>query len=77
MTKTFTQNDIIRFVYEETQTTSEIESVHNAIWKDSDMQDFYYEVSEIRNSLGQLKLEPSERVTQNILNYSRAFSLHQ
>ncbi|MFN6946678.1 MAG: hypothetical protein ACK4ND_17145 [Cytophagaceae bacterium] len=75
MTRTFTQNDVLRFVYNEVNL-QEKEEIHNAILMDSGLLEFYYEMSEIRNEMKALKREPSDRAMENILNYSRAFSYH-
>lgn len=75
MTKTFTQNDVIRFVYEEL-TSPEREEIQNAIIINNELLEYYKEVDEIINDLHALRLKPSDRVTENILSYSRSLSLH-
>lgn len=70
MIKTFTQNDVIRYVYEET-LEEENELIANLLLTDTEMQDFYYELLAIKNDLNKIYFGPSESVTQHILDYSR------
>jgi hypothetical protein len=74
MTQTFTQNDVIRYFYNEV-TTQEKRDIQNAMLWDNDLQEFYQELVQLKRSLNKIKKEPSDRVIQNILNYSRSFSL--
>jgi hypothetical protein len=72
MIKTFTQNDVLRLYYSEVsaQEKSEIE---NAIIVNSDLADFYYELIQLEASLNKIKMQPSEKAINNILNYSKSF----
>jgi hypothetical protein len=74
MIKTFTQNDVIRFFYNEVTETEKTE-IQNAMLWDSDLSDYYQELVQMEASLNKVKKEPSGKVIENILNYSRKFSL--
>ena len=75
MTKTFTQDDIIRFIYDETdqQEKREIES---ALLCDGDLLDTYRKYLEIKKQLDLDLSVPPQRVIDNILNYSKSYYLH-
>ena len=75
MTKTYTQNDVIRYFYNEV-TTQEKQGIENAMLWDNDLLDFYQELGQLKTSLNKIKREPSGRVIENILNFSRSFSMH-
>jgi hypothetical protein len=74
MTKTFTQNDVLRFYYNEVTETEKTE-IENAILMNDSLGDFYYELIEADASLNKIKKEPSDKCIENILNYSKSFSL--
>jgi hypothetical protein len=71
MTKTFTQNDLIRFLYHETSEQEERE-INKALICDSELQAQYKELIATKNQLDVARLEPSAIVVENILNYSRS-----
>ncbi|HEY8401772.1 MAG TPA: hypothetical protein VIK89_10940 [Cytophagaceae bacterium] len=76
MIKTFTPNDVIRFVYDEV-TETEKEEIKNAILSDNSLLNLYYELSATTVELEKIVKQPSEKVIDNILNFSRAFSYQQ
>ena len=76
MIATFTRDDIIRYVYLETSDEENL-LIEQTLLTESDLQQFYEEVLEVKNDLERLKKSPSERAIQNILAYSRSFSLTQ
>jgi hypothetical protein len=71
MIKTFTQNDLIRFLYHETSEQEERE-INKALICDSELQEQYKELIATKNQLDVARLEPSAIVVENILNYSRS-----
>jgi hypothetical protein len=71
MIKTFTQNDLIRFLYHET-TEQEEREINKALICDSELQEQYKELIATKNQLDVARLEPSAMVVENILNYSRS-----
>jgi hypothetical protein len=74
MTKTFTQNDVIRFFYNEV-TEEEKSEIQTAMLFDNDLTDYYYELIQMEAALNKVKKQPSDKTIENILNYSRNFSL--
>lgn len=75
MTKTFTQNDVIRYFYNEV-TTQEKQDIENALIWDNALADYYQELVQMNRSLNKIKKQPSDRTIENILNFSKSFSLH-
>lgn len=74
MIKTFTQDDVIRYVYEET-SGSEREEIKQAILCDSELQDLYKELVAIKTQLDESMKTPSDKVTESILSYSKSLNL--
>jgi hypothetical protein len=74
MIKTFTQNDVLRYIYDEV-TPEEKPEIERALLQDIDLMEFYLEALETTESLCCVKKEPSDKSIENILNYSRSFIL--
>jgi hypothetical protein len=74
MTKTFTRNDVIRYVYNELNT-KEKKDIELAMLLDQDLAEEFYELSKAQRGLNRIVKEPSKRVIDNILNYSKSLSL--
>lgn len=74
MTKTFTQDDVIRYIYEDI-STGEGEEIKQAILCDAELQDLYKELVAMKAQLDQSMKAPSDKVTQSILNYSKSLNL--
>ncbi len=75
MTKIFTQDDILRYVYQET-TPQESEEIETALLYDKDLYLYFKEIRQTVQEVTRLEVEPSDRAIQNILNYSRSTSLY-
>ena len=75
MIKTFTQNDLIRFLYHET-SEEETKEINKALLCDSLLQSQYKELNESKRALDASNLQPSSDVVLNILSYSRAMQEH-
>ena len=75
MIKTFTQNDVIRYYYNET-SLSEKREIEVALLKDDSLSDFYFGLIEMESALNKISKEPSQKCIDNILNYSGSFSAH-
>ena len=71
MTKTFTQTDLIRFLYHET-SQEETKEIDKALLCDSELQGQYKELNALHRELDAVRLEPSAVSVQNILSYSRS-----
>lgn len=74
MTKTFTQNDVLRFFYNEVTEKEKNEIETTLLWDDS-LAEFYAELIEMEASLDKIKKEPSNKCIENILNYSKTYSV--
>lgn len=74
MTKTFTPNDVLRYVYDEI-SNKEKKAIENALSCNSDLLDFYLTTIEARNNARPVMKEPSDKSIENILNYSRSFQV--
>ncbi len=75
MIRTFTQDDVIRYVYHETSET-ENKEIEKALLCDSELQLAYKEISGIKHRLDEAQKSPSDSVVLNILNYSKSLNLH-
>jgi hypothetical protein len=74
MIKISTPNDVIRYVYNEVSSQESEELKSFLLW-DNDLADLIQELSEVKKSVSKINMEPSDRVINNILNYSKSFSL--
>ena len=72
MTKTFTQDDLIRYIYDE-MSEDESSELRKALIVDSGLQEQLKELAAVKNHLDHSLKQPSNRAVQNILNYSKAF----
>jgi hypothetical protein len=75
MIKTFTQNDLIRFLYHETSEQEERE-INKALICDSVLQTQYKELRASMNALNDAQMQPSSATILSILNYSRGMQEH-
>ncbi|HQQ97261.1 MAG TPA: hypothetical protein PLX35_08355 [Cyclobacteriaceae bacterium] len=74
MTKTFTQNDLIRFIYQET-TEEEAREINRVLTFDRELQLLYRELMLTKTDLDKARLEPSASTVANILNYARGLEV--
>ena len=70
MTKTFTQDDIIRYVYQET-SDPENTAIESALICDFQLLDEYHEILAITRQLNLVFKEPSQKSVNKILKYSK------
>jgi len=73
MIKTFTNDDVIRYVYEET-TDEESLLIEDALMAEPELMLFYLDTLEMKCLLNKVERQPSQRAVDNILNYSRSYS---
>lgn len=71
MTKTFTPNDVLRYLYRETNPVENTE-LEEAMILQSDLLDQYVQLTGIKEQLDQVRKSPSERTIQAILEYSNS-----
>ena len=70
MIKTFTQDDVIRYVYHETSELETLE-IEKALLCDAKLQESYNEINRVINQLDEKMKTPSQQAINNILNYSK------
>lgn len=70
MTKTFTHDDVLRYLYEETNT-EESNLIEESLVADPDLLLFYLDMADLKLSLNQAESSPSDRTVNAILAYSR------
>jgi prophage tail gpP-like protein len=75
MTQIYTQNDLIRYIFKET-TRREDSEIENELLVECDLIDFYIDACDVVRRVKELKLEPSEKTIQAILDYSRSLGVH-
>ncbi|WP_337044706.1 hypothetical protein [Emticicia sp. 17c] len=71
-TFTNTQNDVIRYLYNET-SSQENAFIEDALLQDAEILDFYLDCADIKTGLDKIQLSPSDKAIDNILNYSRNY----
>lgn len=76
MTKTFTYDDVIRYLYAET-TQNENELIVEALALDDDLMNFYLDSLDIKDQMNKILRVPSDRAVQKIIRYSRMHGLKQ
>lgn len=74
MTQTFTstQNDVIRYLYNET-SNQENSLVEEALLFDKDLLDFYLDCADLKAGIDKIQLSPSDSAIERILSYSRNY----
>jgi hypothetical protein len=72
MIKTFTPNDVIRYIYKET-SEEESKLIAYTLLTDTELRTFYEEMKGMKQEISKLMNEPSERTLGRILTYSREF----
>jgi len=75
MTKTFTQDDVIRYIYNETSEEENAE-IQKALICDAHLQEMYKEIGNVKNCLDHSLKQPYDSVIENIMNYSKSLNLY-
>lgn len=70
MIKTFTEHDLIRYLYRET-TEKEEKEINNALRCDSELMALYNELSAVKKKVESATMEPSSKTVLSILSYAR------
>ena len=70
MIKTFTQNDLMRYLYHET-TEKEEQEISKALLSDTELRKLYASMLALKKDLDKAQLEPSPATVLNILSYAR------
>jgi len=74
MLKSSTQENLIKFIYNET-TTAETQSIFSKIEKDEEIFEEYEQLVRLKNSLDKLFVQPSKTSLEIILEKSRELSV--
>lgn len=74
MTQTFTstQNDVVRYLYNETSNQENI-LVEEALLFDKDLLSFYLDCADLKSGMDKVQLSPSDSAIERILSYSRNY----
>jgi len=72
MTTTFTENDLVRFIYNELEKNETAELKH-ALLKDTELQNQLEDLSATVNKLERVNYSAPNRAVNNILEYSKSF----
>lgn len=75
MIKTFTPDDLVRYLYKET-SEKENREISQALLCDAKLLDMFKQLATMKRKLNFAVKNPSERVVNDILQYSRSFQLH-
>ena len=75
MIKTFTQDDLIRYIYQETTPEESIE-IETALIFDEQLSETYISLSSTVESLKAVNLKPSDNIIDKVLSYSKSYDLH-
>lgn len=70
MTKTFTQDDVVRYVYEETSPEENL-LIEDAMMSEPELMTFFLEALELRALMNKIERQPRVSTVQTILNYSK------
>lgn len=70
MIKTFTHDDVIRYVYEETSPEENL-LIEDALMAEPELTTFFMDTLEMRALLNRVEREPRPATVDAILNYSR------
>jgi hypothetical protein len=70
MIKTFTQDDVIRYVYEETSPEENL-LIEDAMMSEPELMTFFLEALELRALMNKIERQPRESTVQSILSYSK------
>ncbi|QHV98640.1 hypothetical protein [Spirosoma endbachense] len=70
MIKTFTQDDVIRYVYEETSPEENL-LIEDAMMSEPELMTFFLEALELRALMNKIERQPRKSTVQSILNYSK------
>lgn len=68
-TCTYTQDDLIRYLYNETSSIENV-MIEEALLYDDELLNFYLDCLELKIGFDKIQLVPSERAVQGILDFS-------
>lgn len=74
MTKTFTENDLIRFLYNELNDRVRDE-IERAILTDQVLQDQINKLRKLQEDMDDINVAPSKRTIRRILDFSKGYEI--
>lgn len=72
MTKTFTPNDVLRYLYKQTNPVENSE-LEEAMLVQTDLLDYYVQLTGIKELLDKVRISPSESTIQALLDFSKSY----
>ncbi len=73
MIKTFTKNDLVRFLYDEL-TAQESKELEQLLITDSELRSELEEIKAVQKGLDQVTYSPSKKSVDKILEFSRQYT---
>ena len=74
MTKTFTYDDVVRYLYAET-TENENDLIVEALALDDDLMNFYLDSLEIKSQMNKIVRTPSDKSIEKVIRFSKQYSV--
>jgi len=74
MIKTFTENDLVRFLYNEL-SNKESEEIERAILTDDVLQEQISTLRKLHKDMDRLQVSPSGKTVQKILEFSKGYEV--
>ena len=74
MIKTFTQDDVVRYLYDEIPPSEKAEFESALIFNDELLR-LFNDLAGVKNGLSDISKNPSNRVVENILDYANSLNL--
>lgn len=74
MTKTFTQNDLIRYIYKETSDEENAE-IEGALLCNAELLESFKEISLMKRKLQRALKDPEDSVINYVLAYSKSLNI--
>lgn len=75
MTKTFTENDLVKFLYGEL-TQQESTELKQALISKPELQNELTKLKEVMTGLDKVRHQPSQRSVDKILAFSKGYEVH-
>ncbi|MEO9475445.1 MAG: hypothetical protein ABJG41_07910 [Cyclobacteriaceae bacterium] len=75
MTKTFTENDLVKFLYGEL-TQQESTVLQEALISNPELQNELSKLKEVMTGLDKERYQPSQRSVDKILAFSKGYEVH-
>ncbi len=75
MTQIFTPNDLVRYIYQETDNDESL-AIEKALLYNEDLLEVYQQTLAMIEKLDRAIIPPGENCVQNILSYSKSLNLH-